>query len=196
MNRLLRLVPLAVLCLSAGGTQVPQDGVSDDPPSVQLTLTLPSSARTVRITWRQYTPELGRFLASPGIAEKDLRRLQVAAVLGQDGSLNSETSLRLGARTLPPGRYPLGFTVGAAGLPNFFVVDGQESWPVAFEEFEPSSVSPRLTMQLLFVSTHELIWEWRLGEAGGRLRLGLDWPEAAAWPPTVTPIPPDHAPRR
>jgi hypothetical protein len=88
----------------------------------------------------------------------------------------------VGGRALKPGKRPLGFTLGHDESMHLFVVDGKEAVPLAGEFFEPGFESPRLLLQLRYVSRVEarLLWHWK--KAAGSIPLGLGTPEAAAAP--------------
>ena len=187
--RLLVLLLLSGVLSVAPGSAPAAPPALQSPASAATSLTLPDTDVTIRLGWRQLDTDLSRFREGAGWTDKELHKLRVQCVFTQDGSLQANTSLRVGARTLPPGRYPLGFTVGDGGRLNYFVVAETEAVPLDFEAFEVGWPTSRLLMQAQYVSPHEVRLYWHLGATSGRLRVGIDWPAEYAWPPPEPPAP-------
>ena len=183
------LVLLTALLLPPAPAAPPaQAAPADEAPECAVELTLPQTALGLRLEYRQVAPDLSRFREPPGATEVALRKLRVIAHLALGSSLASDVWLTVADRPLKPGRRPLGFTLGADDAMHLFLVDGTEAVPIAGEPFDPGFESPRLLLQLRYVSRGEarLLWHWK--QAAGSIRLGLGTPEAAAAPvPAPTP---------
>ncbi len=142
-------------------------------PDAVASLTLPESSLQLRVAWRQLPPDLAVFSEGEGLSAGDLKRLQVASLLAQGASLQSDAFLRVGDRVLEPGRYGLFFTVGVGGRMNFALVDGADVVPLSSEPLEFGWASERLLLQLQWISRHEARLIWQLGRNGGSFRLVL-----------------------
>jgi len=179
------LVLLAALLLPPAPSAPPaQAAPAGEAPACSLELTLPQTALELRLEYRQVGPDLSRFREAAGATEAEVRKLQVMTHLALGSSLSSDLWLTVGDRPLKPGRRPLGFTLGADDAMHLFLVDGTEVVPIAGESFDPGFESPRLLLQLRYVSRGEarLLWHWKM--AAGSIRLGLGTPEGAAAPAT------------
>jgi len=167
-----------------------QSAPADEVPGASVELTLPQTALELRLDYRQVGPDLSRFREPEGATAADVDKLRVLAHLALGATLSSDVWLTVGGRALKPGKRPLGFTLGHDESMHLFVVDGKEAVPLAGEFFEPGFESPRLLLQLRYVSRGEarLLWHWKKG--AGSIPLGLGTPEAAAAPaPAPAPQP-------
>jgi hypothetical protein len=167
-----------------------QGAPADEAPDCSVELTLPQTALDLRLDYRQVGPDLSRFREPEGATAADVDKLRVLAHLALGASLSSDVWLTIGDRTLKPGKRPLGFTLGHDEAMHLFLVDGSQAFPLVSEFVEPGFESPRLLLQLRYVSRSEarLLWHWK--KAAGSIRLGLGTPEAAAAPaPAPAPQP-------
>jgi len=140
-------------------------------PASAISLSMPGSGLDLSISYRQIGTDLRPFLEGQGGDERDLHKLRVTALLAQGGKLASDMELRVGETTLPPGRYALGFTVGAGEAMNFFLAHGNEVSALASESFEPGWTSDRLLLQLVYVARNETHLLWHVGSRAGRITL-------------------------
>ncbi|MHC4845186.1 MAG: hypothetical protein ACYTCU_03390 [Planctomycetota bacterium] len=154
-------------------------------PASAISLSMPGSGLDLSISYRQIDTDLRPFLEGSGLDERDLHKLRVAAILAQGGKLATDMELRVGETLLPPGRYALGFTVGAGEAMNFFLAHGNEISLLAGEAIEPGWTSERLLLQLVYVTRNETHLLWHVGSRAGRITLhpgGVERDEAADEP--------------
>jgi len=155
----------------------------DKAPDCSVALTLPDTGLGLRLDYRQVGPDLSRFREPPGASRADVDKLRVMAHLALGASLSGDVWITVGDRALKPGRHPLGFTLGDDEAMHLFLVDGNESVPIAGEPLVPGFESPRLLLQLRFVSRGEARLDWHWKKAAGSIALRLGTPEAAAAAP-------------
>lgn len=157
-----------------------QGAPADDAPDCSVALTLPQSGLDLHLDYRQVGPDLSKFREPQGASESDVKQLRIQAHLALGSSLASDVWLTIGDRQLKPGKHPLGFTLSHDDTMHLFLVDGTEAFPLSGETFAPGFESPRLVLQMQYVSRNEarLLWHWK--KAAGSIRLGLGTPDAAA----------------
>jgi len=149
---------------------LPSSGAPAAPASA-ISLSMPGSGLDLSISYRQIGPDLRPFLEGSGLGERDLHKLRVTALLAQGGKLATDMELRVGETLLPPGRYALGFTLGAGEAMNFFLAHGNEVVALASETVEPGWTSDRLLLQLVYVARNETHLVWHVGSRAGRITL-------------------------
>jgi hypothetical protein len=172
----------ALTLLPAPAAPRTQGAPADDAPDCSLSLTLPQTSLGLRLDYRQVGPDLSRFREPQGADAADVSALRVKAHLALGSSLQSDVWLTVGERTLRPGRHPLGFTLGSDEAMHLFLVDGNEAFPLSGELRAADFESPRLLLQLQYVSRDEARLQWHWKKAAGSIRLGLGTLEAATAP--------------
>jgi hypothetical protein len=173
------LCAMLVVATLVGATWV----ADDEAPACAVTLTLPQSAQTLRLEYRQVGPDLSAYRETGGLDAAGLKQLQVQSLLSQGGQLRSDVWLRLGDRTLRPGRRPLGFTVGEHGGMHLFVVDGLEAIALESQPLEPGWSSPRLALQWHYVDRGAARLVWHVGRSAGAVHVGLGTDASPDAPP-------------
>ena len=182
---------LTALALPTAPAPAPpaQGAPAGEAPECSVALTLPDGSLDLRLDYRQVGPDLSRFREPEGATAADVDKLRVLTHLALGAGLSSDVWLTIGDRTFKPGKRPFGFTLGRDEAMHLFLVDGKEAVPLVSDFFDPGFESPRLLLQLRYVSSSEarLLWHWK--KAGGSIRLGLGTLEAAA-APAPAPAPP------
>ena len=140
-------------------------------PASAISLSMPGSSLDLSISYRQIDPDLRPFLEGSGLDGRGLHQLRVTALLAQGGKLATDMELRVGETLLPPGRYAVGFTVGAGEAMNFFLAHGNEVVALPSEAVEPGWTSDRLLLQLVYVARNETHLLWHVGSRAGRITL-------------------------
>lgn len=156
---------------------------TEEPPGSAVSLTLPQSALTLRLEYRQVGPDVSVYRERADLDAAGLKALQVQSLLSQGGQLQSDVWLRLGDETLRPGRRPMGFTVGEHGGMHLFVVDGTRAVALPSQPLEPGFSSPRLALQWHYVDRSAVRLVWHLGEHAGAVHLGLGTDDSPDSPP-------------
>ncbi|HZL99025.1 MAG TPA: hypothetical protein VFD43_02135 [Planctomycetota bacterium] len=162
----------------------------EDSPACSVSLLLPDTALDLRLEYRQVGPDLSRYREPAGATAADVDKLRVLTHLALGGTLSSDVWISAGGHALAPGRRPLGFTLGADEAMHLFLVDGTQAVPIAGEAFAPGFESPRLLLQLRYVSRGEARLDWHWKKAAGSIALRLGTTEEAAAPaPAPAPAP-------
>lgn len=140
-------------------------------PRSAVSLSMPGSGLDLSISYRQIGTDLRPFLEGSGLDQRGLHTLRVSALLAQGGMLVTDMELYVGETLLPPGRYPVGFTVGAGEAMNFFLVHGTEVIALGSDALKPGWSSDRLLLQLQYVTRNETRLIWHVGARAGRITL-------------------------
>ena len=186
-------LPPAPAAPAASPAQGAPSAAAEGAPDCSVSLTLPATALALHLDYRQVGPDLSKFREPPGATAAEVNKLRVMTHLALGSSLSSDVWFTVGERALKPGRHPLGFTLGDDEAMHLFLVEGNEAFPIAGEMLVPGFESPRLLMQLRFVSRGEARLDWHWKKAAGSIALRLGTPEAAAAPAPV-PAPAPAAP--
>jgi hypothetical protein len=170
--------------LLAVGALVAATGVAaEEATAGSVSRTLPQSSQTLRLEYRQVGPDLAPYRETEGLDAAGLKALQIQSLLSQGGQLQIDVWLRLGDRSLRPGRRPLGFTVGQHGGTHLFVVDGLEAIALDSQPLEPGWSSPRLALQWHYVDRGAVRLVWHVGKYAGAVHVGLGTDESPDAPP-------------
>lgn len=140
-------------------------------PAASVSLMMPKSSLALSLSYRQIGIDLQPFLESSAADERALHALRVSALMAQGGMLTADMELRAADRTLPPGRYAVGFTVGKGEAMNFFLAHGEGVMPLPSEAVEPGWTSDRLLLNLVYTARNETHLHWHVGARAGRIVL-------------------------
>lgn len=145
-------------------------GPAGPSPDTRVSLRFPETSHDVEVSYRQIEPDLSDYAVTSG-DDLALRSKQLQATLAFGGRLTVDVPFKIRERGFAAGKRPMAFTVDGNGALRWFLVEGQDTVPIAFEPVEPGFDSPRLTMQLQFVTRSEVHLLWHLGTRAGLLTL-------------------------